>query len=113
MSQFDKEFIRKTTDKRADVSLVTEKTDGRGKHPNSQANLEPWEKGESGNPDGRPSKYIKLKEALDMYGDRLASQFDTETFKEAVLHKIWYEASMGSISHIKMLAELGCLDKDA
>ena len=54
MSQTDKEFIRNTGGKRADVSLVTEKTDGRGKHPNSQANLEPIEKGVSGNPDGRP-----------------------------------------------------------
>ena len=117
MSQFDKEFIRKTGGKRDDVSLVTEKTDGRGKHPNSQANLEPFEKGVSGNPDGRPKKYVKLKQALDKVGNVKQSAWDSlgisgDTYKDEVLKRIWYEASNGSISHIKILAEIGCLDDD-
>ena len=32
------------------------------------------------------------------------------TWKDAVIDRIWYEASEGSISHIKILAEMGCLD---
>jgi hypothetical protein len=98
-----------------DISLVTEKTDRRGKHPNSRENLEPFEKGVSGNPDGRPRKYLKLKKALDRIGTAKKDGWDvlsvsTETYKEEVLERIWYEASNGSIGHIRMLAELGCLD---
>ena len=40
----DKEFSSKTDGKQDNVSLVTEKDYKRGKHPNSQANLEPFEK---------------------------------------------------------------------
>ena len=32
--------------------------------------------------------------------------------RTAVLHKIWHKASEGSIQHIRILAELGCLDDD-
>ena len=42
---------------------------GHGKHPNSLANLKPYEKGVSGNPGGRPVKYAKLKKALDKWAD--------------------------------------------
>ena len=94
------------------VSVETMKENGRGNHPNSRANLKPWEKGVSGNPDGRPHKYVKFKESLDEYGSKLASAFDTQTNKEAVLEQIWYEARNGSISHTKILAELGCLDAE-
>ena len=112
---FHKEFTRLTGGKTEKVSLVTEKTDGRGKHPNSRENLEPFEKGVSGNPDGRPRKYLKLKKALDRIGTAKKDGWDslsvsTETYKEEVLERIWYEASNGSIGHIRMLAELGCLD---
>ena len=65
---FHKEFTSLTGGKTEKVSLVTEKTDGRGKHPNSRENLEPFEKGVSGNPDGRPMKYVKLKNALQRVG---------------------------------------------
>ena len=112
----DKEFSSKTDGKQDNVSLVTEKDYKRGKHPNSQANLEPFEKGESGNPLGRPSKYVNLKKALDKVGNRKKDSWDIvpmkESYKDEVLDRIWYEASNGSVAHIRMLAELGCLDEE-
>ena len=88
-------------------------TDGRGKHPNSQANLTPFEKGVSGNPSGRPFKYVNLAKALDRVGTLPPYDFDfaPPDLRIAVLHKIWHRASEGSIQHIKILAELGCLDE--
>ena len=113
----DGELIPKKDGFEQDDSVVTEKGTGRGKHPNSQANLKPWEKGESGNPDGRPKKYIKLKKALDKFGskeiDKWGTGISTETnYKDEVLFQLWNHASRGSISHIKILAELGCLDEE-
>ena len=100
-----------------DVSVVTEKDTGRGKHPNSKANLKPWEKGVSGNPDGRPHKFVKMAKALKRFGRKPIGSWDigisTETnYKDEVLFQIWNKASKGSISHITILAELGCLDDD-
>ena len=39
----------------------------RGKHPNSQANLQPFEKGQSGNPSGRTKAYSGIKDELKEY----------------------------------------------
>ena len=108
-----------TDENEKNVSLVTEKTDNRGTHPKSLANLTPFEKGVSGNPDGRPHKYVGLKKALDKFATRKVSVWDdllhdsTElNMKDAVLHRIWKEAKGGSIQHIHILANLGCLDDE-
>mgnify|MGYP001170971985 CR=1 FL=1 len=98
------------------LSLETEKEYGRGKHPNSQSNLQPFEKGKSGNPDGRPSNLEKLKKALiqqaDLPYDALWNlSKDPVTWKDAVIDRIWYEASEGNLQLIKLLAETGCLDE--
>jgi hypothetical protein len=54
----------------ADISLKTEKQYKRGEHPNSQANLEPFEKGISDNSGGRSFRYEQLKKALIKYGEK-------------------------------------------
>ena len=86
----------------------------RGQNPKSLANLKPYPEGVSGNPDGRPRKYVKLAKALDKVGQKTTSwNKPNQTFKEATLEAIWHKAFMyGSVPHIKMLAELGCLDGD-
>lgn len=102
------------TDKTGKFSLVTEKTDNRGTHPNSRANLTPFEKGVSGNPSGRPMKYEKFKEALMKYRDEEVDgwQLERNTNLDNVLNTIWYKAGQGSISHINLLAQMGCLDAE-
>ena len=87
-------------------------THKRGQNPNSMANLKPYPKGVSGNPDGRPGKYVKLAKALKAYGENPSEGWMNTTNKETVLERIWFEAGMGNIQHIKILAELGCLDDD-
>ena len=95
----------------------------RGKHPASQANLNKWKPGESGNPGGRPRKYKRLKESLLEYVNKKDSKHiwddDTNqyktvesdlTYKEEVLDVIWKQAKKGSLKHIQLLAGLGCLD---
>ena len=95
-----------------DSSTGNSETHKKGHNPNSLANLKPYPKGVSGNPDGRPKKYVKLAKALDRVGKKTTSWNEpNQTFKDAVLDKIWTQAYMyGSVPHIKMLAELGCLD---
>ncbi len=104
----------KTDGKQDNLSLVTEKNDGRGKHPNSQANLKPFEKGVSGNPDGRPHKYEKFKRALMKFKYEQVDgwQIDCGTNFNKVINNIWYQAGKGSVPHINILAELGCLDDE-
>ena len=103
-------------DKQHDNKLeITHSSDSeKGYNPKSLENLKPFEKGVSGNPSGRTKKYVKLAEALNEIGDEPNDDWNsTTTYRKSVLRKIWQEASnYGSISHIKLLAELGCLDKD-
>jgi len=103
----------KTDDKQADISLKTEKQYKRGEHPKSQANLQPFEKGISGNPGGRSYKYEQLKKALNRIGELSPDSWrSNDTYKDSVLERIWYEANGGNLGHIKILAELGCLDEE-
>ena len=47
-----------------------------------------------------------------VYGEKPSDGWGNTTNKETVLERIWFEAGMGYIQHIKILAELGCLDDD-
>ena len=96
-----------------------EDVDGRGKHPNSQANLKPYPKGVSGNPEGRKGAFEVLTEALNELGDEMtyAKDYDSldwatienGTNREKVLETIWNKAKDGDLKFIEILAKLGCL----
>ena len=78
-----------------DSSTGNSETHKKGHNPNSLANLKPYPKGVSGNPDGRPKKYVKLAKALDRVGKKTTSWNEpNQTFKDAVLDKIWTQASI-------------------
>ena len=90
---------------------------GKGNNPNSKKNLIPFKKGQSGNPGGRPTKYSKLKSALDKWADdETNTDFldfppsHAKTMKDRVHWRIWDKASKGDIKCIEILAKLGCLD---
>ena len=83
----------------------------RGKHPVSQANLNKWKPGESGNPGGRPRKYKRLKESLLDYVNKKDTKHiwddDTNryktvesdlTYKEEVLDVIWKQAKREALN---------------
>ena len=94
-----------------------------GRHPNSLANLKPYEKGQSGNPGGRVTKYKKLSDALLPYAEKreIKHKWDDnteefvnveseDTYREEVLEIIWKRARGGNIKYVELLAQLGCLD---
>ena len=120
VKKYDKEkmnILKETTDEQDELSLKTERQHVQGKHPNSLANLKPYERGVSGNPGGRPEKFAKLKKALDEWADReVVYDFwdvppeSTRTMKEQVHWRIWHKARQGDNKCIELLARLGCLD---
>ena len=87
--------------------------DKRGQHPNSLANLQPYPKGVSGNPSGRPLKYENLKRILNEFGDKETKNWRGESEgsrREQVWKRIWQEAILGNMKYVQLLAKLGCLD---
>ena len=121
VKKYDKEkmnILKETADEQDELSLKTERQHVQGKHPNSLANLKPYERGVSGNPGGRPEKFAKLKKALDEWADKeVKYDFwdsppeEAVTMKEQVLWRIWDKARHGDNKCIELLARLGCLDE--
>ena len=111
------ELAQKTGGKQEESSFKKEKKHEHGKHPNSINNLKPYEKGQTGNPGGRPVKFAKMKVALDRWGKE-EHAFDfwdcppslAKTMKDQVHWRIWYKAIHGDNRCIEILAQLGCLD---
>ena len=106
-----------------DTAKNTIKKAEHGKHPNSLANLKPYEPGQSGNPGGRPTKYKKLGDALLPLGKKREVKYEwdenqeeyvnyesDDTYREEVLEIIWKRARGGNIKYVELLAQLGCLD---
>jgi len=100
----------------------------KGKHPNSQANLKPFVKGESGNPSGRAKAFNGIKKQLQALANdevyktiKVSDGFDDIDFstyeermvgtrKEVVLNTIWAMAEKGDKWAIELLERQGCLD---
>tara|TARA_R100000655_G_scaffold45119_1_gene81968 strand:+ start:3725 stop:4498 length:774 start_codon:yes stop_codon:yes gene_type:complete len=88
---------------------------GRGNNPNSQKNLKPFKKGQSGNPGGKPVKFAQLKDVLDKYGDEgefADLGWDTTTRRQRVIIGIWDRASKGNSADLDVLLKLGLLDSE-
>ena len=96
------------------TNIIEEKAE-HGKHPNSLKNLKKWEKGQSGNPIGRPLKYQKLKEKLQELGNEITNDYYDKpmgTRKEQLLKTIWRYAIRGDIQFVKILLWLGIFDDE-
>ena len=92
-----------------------EEKEAHGKHPNSLKNLKKWEKGQSGNPIGRPLKYQKLKQELQKLGNEETLDYYDKPQgkrKEQLLNKMWAMAIKGDIQMIKVLLWLGVFDDE-
>ena len=100
--------------KEENISAFSDSEYTRGEHPNSLKNLKPFPKGVSGNPMGKPHRYQRLAECLNVVGDKEVINYLNEpvgyTYREGVLKKIWEKANQGDIKFIQLLAYLGCLD---
>ena len=87
-------------------------------HPNSLANLNPYPKGVSGNPSGRPKRSRDAVERLKEIGKERAIDdwFEWKELtkglsnSEKALRSLWKKAIDGNIQSIKLLMDYGCID---
>ena len=65
-----------------------------------------WEKGQSGNPNGRPKKEYCLTDILKEQGNTdIETPEGTKTRKQAISEKLWAMAQAGDITAIKYLMD--------
>ena len=98
-------------------------------HPNSLKAIEPhqYQKGESGNTNGRPKKYLKFSKSLSKVRKQVIKEMqevdiledismtdykevELGSNKDLVINKIWELAREGDKQMILLLAEIGALD---
>tara|TARA_Y100001970_G_C13965170_1_gene715217 strand:- start:214 stop:534 length:321 start_codon:yes stop_codon:yes gene_type:complete len=96
-----------------------------GTHPNSQANLKPFKKGESGNPSGRKRSFDGIKAQVIAEGNNevtkdvlvdslLDDVFELDKYeevsmgtrKDVVVAKLWDMAQQGDKWAIELIAKL-------
>ena len=82
----------------------------RGKHPNSQDNLKPFKKGESGNPSGRMKAFSGIKDDLKAYVNADDYCSIDLTNRDIIVQEIVGMAKNGEWRAIELLEKLGCLD---
>ena len=82
----------------------------RGKHPNSQANLQPFEKGQSGNPSGRAKAFTVCKDDLKILVSEKHDIYYEVTNRDLILKAIIEKAEHGDWKAIELLERLGCFD---
>ena len=108
----NKDDMEKLNNKSFD-SRDGDETYEKGHHPNSKANLVPFERGLSGNPLGKPS-HAKLTRMLKDIGGEVVLDYHGKpkgTRKELVLKTIYDKAIQGhNIKYIQLLIWLGVLD---
>ena len=98
-------------------------------HTNSLKAIEPhqYQKGESGNTNGRPKKYLKFSKSLSKVRNQVIKEMqevdiledismtdykevELGSNKDLVINKIWELAREGDKQMILLLAEIGALD---
>jgi len=65
--------------------------DGRGSNPNSRANLTPWQKGESGNPEGLKPGTVQLKTLMRQFLNEKVEGKDV-TYQEMLIRRMIHGA---------------------
>lgn len=82
----------------------------RGEHQNSQVNLKPYKKGESGNPSGRMKAFGGIKDELKVYVNAKDYCSIDLTNRDIIVQEIVGMAKNGDWRAIELLEKLGCLD---
>jgi hypothetical protein len=81
--------------------VVAEEKIGRGKHPNSRANLKPIQPGQVLNPSGRP-RQVATKLLRDLATTQIEGAEEGDTYAKRIALKVLQMASDGNTEAIKI-----------